>query len=287
MWAAIWFKWLTIGYYRHFHIKAVFVLAFNLVCLACVDDHLARGLFLVIALCSANAVLAMHMFKKRTDVLKDNGFTAKNVYHSFEKPMLQITFIFIGQIVLIIFFVYSMYEKLHFAKSLDEDDPRDMAYVFWISAYITVQMSTIYNRGDDSAVGGVFEIGLWEDLLEICNHVHIQAHKHNVDGDGDNALDKPLGTSKFFIAIRMFMDFIINGLAREIISTVIPIVLMKSADPLSFVMNSLAVTFISTLDDMSDVRFKVTENVESEESRRILKFCCVPDGPPRILPVPV
>merc|ERR1719171_3361387 len=110
-------------------------------------------------------------------------------------------------------------------------------------------MSAIYNRGEDSTVGGVFNAAQWSDILRIWNHVDFQVRKHSHKNDDDDSdrWEAPIEIHKAIIHLRMFMDFVANGMGREIICSCVPILLMESSDPLHFVMNSLAVTFISTL----------------------------------------
>jgi hypothetical protein len=269
LWSLIWAKWLIYGYDRHFGTKAVFVLGQNLAVLVLLQEVSAVGLTLAIILCLVNAVMSMFMLAHKRDVRKKGGFTSENVYASLEKPKTQVCFIFAGQLLLTAFMLYSMSEKLHAHPSYHSsvvkrhDEPADghVRYVYWIAAYIAVQMSVIYNRGNDSAVGHVFAAGLWENLLSICDSVDFQHRMYHAVGDDDSAYEAPLDITRANIAMRACMDFIINGLGREIISSVLPVLLMSSRHPLDFVFNSLAVTFISTLDDMSDVIFKVTDKI--------------------------
>jgi hypothetical protein len=281
VWASMWAKWLIYGYDHGFHTKACFVFACNLWCLAIVQHDREYGLILVITICLGNALMSMPMFKTSSDIVKDGGFRAKNVYASLEKDQLQVSFIFTGQVLLIVFVLYSMYEKLQITGEDAESEGRgrdlrghgfsrghgditltgesNMTYVFWMSAYVAVQMTSVYNRGRDSALGSVFSSGIWENIYAVCDDVYFQPKKF--DAEYSTSLHKfkdPIRLARHTIVMRAFMDFVINGIAREVIAMLLPLLLMTSYEPLDFVMDSLAVTYISTLDDMTEVAFKVT-----------------------------
>mmetsp|Transcript_78363 Transcript_78363/g.143437 ORF Transcript_78363/g.143437 Transcript_78363/m.143437 type:complete len:301 (+) Transcript_78363:116-1018(+) len=261
LWILVWIKWLFIQYEEKFYIKFISVFGFDLLTLIIVENFRSSGMRVLIALCLVQAVfkaITMRMYEPPI-LWKEEGFTATSFYESLDKPFLQCFTIFLGQLVSMLFIMHTMSEEL---EAIDFEKTRLM-YLFWLTSVVNPQMATMFLRGDDSVVGGKFPINFWEDLWK--KGYKLRSRKFGFNGDSDDCFGKPIPISKGMICSRALMDFLVNGFMREIIAYLVPIVLMNSSDPLAFVMHSVALNWVCTIDDMTGQDFRVEWESEDKE----------------------
>eukprot|EP00747_Dinoflagellata_sp_TGD_P073697 gnl/TRDRNA2_/TRDRNA2_158021_c1_seq2.p1 gnl/TRDRNA2_/TRDRNA2_158021_c1~~gnl/TRDRNA2_/TRDRNA2_158021_c1_seq2.p1 ORF type:complete len:143 (-),score=16.97 gnl/TRDRNA2_/TRDRNA2_158021_c1_seq2:219-647(-) len=107
-------------------------------------------------------------------------------------------------------------------------------------------MSAMFNRGAESQLGGIWEPSMWYDLTQNQWRLTFQFPGYG----GGKPVEKRVCATDMWL--RQIMGFTINLTVRDLIAYTVPILLMQSSNPLHFVMNSLAVTFIVQLDDIND-----------------------------------
>lgn len=102
-------------------------------------------------------------------------------------------------------------------------------------------------------LGGRYNCFFWEEIKEVSEKPMFKGKKKYWFG---------ILPVTFWVEwmIRRFMSFFVNGLCRACILGTAPI-LMSTADPLSVIKDSMAVFFITTLDDLPDAKSLIEEIV--------------------------
>lgn len=252
MYGSVWAYWLIRGYDRRFSIKATMVGGMNLICLVFVQ-HLERGVTLVMALILMQNILSTIVWWKSEDVRKDHQFTATSLYMDPEIYPLQLVFLFTAQLLLFSFFVSTLFTTESQFVTEMKDPNKTPSYTFWIASYIVVQMSAMFNRGADSQIGEIWPTSLWHSL--VMNSSNLQFAVPQFGGGG---FGQPFQVSKMSLMMRQVMGWITKSVLRDGVAYVVPLFLMQSDEPLDFVLNCLAVAFITTIDQVRDKDVQVT-----------------------------
>lgn len=153
-----------------------------------------------------------------------------SVYESVSSRFPQVVMVFITQTCLLLSWWYSSYVRYETNK---------VCYGFWFLAYL-VQMSGIFCRGQDSAIGRSWKIQRWKGIRDINQQI-----EYKCQGDWHSMSD-------FHMLCREIMGAAVNTLYRDLIAFLTPLVLMQCKDSSDFVQNCFAVAFITQLDDMTD-----------------------------------
>jgi hypothetical protein len=234
------------------------VAGMDLICLF-VMQHSGQGILIIMALILFQNVLSTVIWWKSVDVIKQGKFTAISLYMDVECPTLQIIFLFIGQVALFVFFLSTLFKTendLFYEITKPDKVP---SYTFWLVSYIAVQMSAIYNRGADSQLGDIWPTSFWQSLLANNESLEFAAPKFGHGGFGD-----PFEVSTCSLAVRQVMGWTTKSVMRDGVAFVVPLFLMQSDEPMDFVLNCLAVAFITTIDQISNKDIQVTSKDMSE-----------------------
>ena len=157
-------------------------------------------------------------------------------YEDFTVPTLQVCIIFMGQCMLLGYYGVAL-----LGVELDE-----ISYLNWVVAFVAVQMGALFNRGKDSELGLPWSVKWWA----IARH---SATCHIVTSDGH--IIKP---RQWQLWMRHLFGFLANNLGWNLIAYTCPIFLMRRGPVLDFLMNSLALAFITKLDDTGESQITVT-----------------------------
>merc|ERR1711939_578219 len=107
------------------------------------------GMFGVCALLTAQAVLQAFIWfrAEKRDKVDENEFVCDTLYLDLALPNLQIGVLFVAQFCIWWFYLTSILGNFDFGQ---------VNYWFWLVAYLTMQMTMIFNRGSDSVLGNPF-----------------------------------------------------------------------------------------------------------------------------------
>jgi hypothetical protein len=242
-------KWTVKGYDTIYYIRGLFCFGLNIMILHTLQysENIRMGMAGVcVVLVSQCLVQSYLWFKSEVESRKANDFTdfvCDTLYLDLSLPILQIIVLFVAQLTVWWFYMTSIvgyYVMYHFDR---------VNYMFWLVAYLTMQMTMIFNRGEDSALGNVFPIHEVHRLYMNCAHT-----QYNYDED-----ELPVRLSKCNILMRGVMGFMTNAILREIMSYTIPLMLMEFEEPMDFVVYCVGVNFICTLDDMSEKKYHMQD----------------------------
>jgi len=146
---------------------------------------------------------------------------------------MQLIVVFITQTILFFYLFY--------ASFVTYKDSSNVTYGFFVTAYL-VQMSGMFKRGADSALGLTWPIQRFRGMTQINPNVEYQKGQDWISVD------------QWKMELRKVMGFIVNTIYRDLIAFLTPIVLMQSDDAMDFVQNCFAVSYITQLDDLSEGR---------------------------------
>lgn len=256
-WLAVWTKWVVHGYDEIYYQRAFFAFGINIVILHILQyaSSIKTGMFFVCVILSAQHVAqSIIWFKSEAGDSKtprQEKFTCDCMYLDFSLPAEQIIVLFVSQCVIWWFYMTSI---------LGNFDFNHVNYMFWVVAYLAMQMTMIFNRGDDSVLGNPFPVHEVHKVLLNC-------HKITFTLEGGD--DAPFKLSKSTVIMRGVMGYFCNGILREIMAYTIPLMLMGFAEPMDFVVYCVGVNFICTLDDMNPRVFVMdTDDSEIEASTK-------------------
>lgn len=227
-----------------FTLTAILVFGMDLVVLSMLQTMGAAGFFGLLTMVGFNVYFTTILFpkskpRKGTD---EGTIKAKNIYENLLCDMWQVWTIFIGQCVLLVFLVYSCYYNF-------EEKQDDPTYSFWLAAYISVQMSGFFKRGDDSQVGRTWDVEKWRGIESANESVeYFQPTKK----EGGVQLGEWVRMTPDEMWWRGRMGFLVNTCFRDVVMFITPILCMQSSDAVDFVQNCFALSYITTLDDISD-----------------------------------
>jgi len=242
-WLAVWAKWLILGYDDPFWQRGVFAFGINILILHHLQyaSSIKVGIYGVCAVLACQALFQSWVWSKSEDSGKDFvEFDADTLYLDLALPVEQISVLFVAQVSIWWFFMTSI---------LGNFDFNHVNYVFWLVAFLSMQMTMIFNRGDDSVLGAVFPI---HDVFKMVKGADISSFKLK---DEDDA--QPFTLSKANVSMRGITGYFCNAILREIMAYTIPLMLMGFSEPMDFVVYCVGVNFICTLDDMTKRRYAV------------------------------
>jgi len=266
VWLAAWAQWLGYGYSAPvatldavYWQRSLAVFGFDIVILHILQyaPSIKIGMGVVCSILCAQSLFQSYLFFKFEDpppagdgdAPPAEEFNADTLYLDLMLPFEQIFILFVAQIGVWWFYMTSI---------LGNFDLANVNYLFWLWAFMAIQITMIFNRGDDSALGNDFPIAEVYRLVLKTDQVSFALE----DAD-DKASQFTL--SKASIIARGCMGYFCNGILREIMAYTIPLMLMGFSEPMDFVVYCVGVNFICTLDDMSDRKYLMTDRTTSEE----------------------
>jgi len=266
-WLSMWGKWLVSGFDEIYWQFALFAFGVNVMILHILQyaSSIMLGLIVVCSLLTTQALLQSYLTHLRDFSLEEASsavsedsddleeFDCDTLYLDIGLPIEQILILFTGQVGVWWFYMTSILHSIDFAN---------VNYLFWAWAYLVMQMTMIFCRGNDSALGNAFPV---HDVHRMCKNADkVKFRLHVEEGAGKSP---SFQISRQNILLRGVMGFFCNCILREIMAYTIPLMLMGFSEPMDFVVYCVGVNFICTLDDMSERKYKMIPLSElSEES---------------------
>lgn len=242
LFVVVWSKWILRGYDKSYHIKAVYTLALNIIILHFMQYFGNKGIVCAVLLAAAQNIPLTWLWWRRYDLVKSGGFTANSLYQDFSNPLLQSLILFLGQVSLCGCYLSALF---------DEFEESHSSYLFWLTSYSAMQMSAFFNRDGDSQLGSVWPTARWHDIIQHGSEVSWTVK------DGKNP--HSIRVTKIDLIVRGVMGFAVNCVFRDVFAFTIPVLLMQSKNPLEFVIFSVGVNYVVTIDDMSEKEFRVVK----------------------------
>jgi len=302
LWLSMWAKWLRSGFDEIYWQWAIFAFGVDVLILHILQyaSSILSGLIVICSMLSGQALLQTYMVNKRelsleldeaeeaasdmisrmtsmtavpsfsTD-LEDSDdleeFECDTLYLDIGLPIEQILILFVGQVGVWCFYMTSILHSIDFAE---------VNYLFWFWSYLVMQMTMIFCRGSESALGNAFPIHDVHRMIKVADKVKFRLHIEDCVDDCESekkakrdAADKApsFQIRPANIILRGVMGFFCNCILREIMAYTIPLMLMGFSEPMDFVVYCVGVNFICTLDDMSDRKYQMIPlSDQSEES---------------------
>lgn len=265
LWLGVWANWLLYGYdpsREIYYQRSLFAFGINAVILHHLQfaESIKLGMIVVCCVLGGQAIFqSLFMMKNevkdldlkeeevQAELSKTCTFPCETLYLDLSLPFEQIVVLFLAQCAVWWFYMTSIVHNFDFLH---------VNYMFWLVAYMAMQLTMIYGRGDESVLGKPFP----------CHEVYrlvMQSGRIKVKEEGTVGT-KPFTVSKVDLCLRGIMGFWVNGICREIMAYTIPLMLMGFDEPMDFVVYCVGVNFICTLDDVQSKKFglKVTHAVE-------------------------
>mmetsp|Transcript_123824 Transcript_123824/g.219460 ORF Transcript_123824/g.219460 Transcript_123824/m.219460 type:complete len:359 (+) Transcript_123824:94-1170(+) len=243
----VWFKWLCYGYERKYHIKGVFVFSVNLLILHLVEFYQYTGFVMMLLMITVQNLMSAKVFYRDVDLMERQMFIADCIYSAVSYPLLQACFVFLGQLLFIGFYFYTLWNGLEDIKETGKSN-----YFFWMAGYIAVQMTLYFNRGKDSQIGTVMDVS--SSIYILKNIRQLRFSWTTFTGQKSPVFK----ITRAHWSVRCFMNFVANMLIRDLIAYTVPVLLMSFQRPLNCVIYSVAVNFIATMDDVGDMAYDLT-----------------------------
>jgi len=265
-WLSMWGKWLVSGFDEIYWQFALFAFGVNVMILHILQyaSSIMLGLIVVCSLLTAQALLQSYLTHLRDFSLEEASsavsedsddleeFDCDTLYLDIGLPIEQILILFTGQVGVWWFYMTSILHSIDFAN---------VNYLFWAWAYLVMQMTMIFCRGNDSALGNAFPV---HDVHRMCKNADKVKFRLHVEEGADKA--RSFQISKQNILLRGVMGFFCNCILREIMAYTIPLMLMGFSEPMDFVVYCVGVNFICTLDDMSERKYKMIPLSDQSEA---------------------
>jgi len=243
LWLGVISKWVRHGYEGIYWLKATYTIGYDLTILHLVQHFGKTGLHMSFATLLFQTIVSTYVFWKPRDLAKSKSFTASSLYEDIGGSVLQVHFLFVGQLSLLLMYFCALFRAA---------DTETRNYVHWVVAYFAVQMSSFFNRGSDSQLGQVWDGALWQEVMNSADKVNFSC---TVFG----GKVKTFRVSRGHMISRGLMGFIVNSIFREALAFTVPVMLMLVSDPFEFVGSCLALNFIVTLDDMEAKEYLVVD----------------------------
>lgn len=251
LWVGMWKRVMSArGGEEEFGIKFIFTLGVNLLVLVLVQQNGAWGLLtagLGLALQSYLGFAIADSFPEQ--VLSE--FSAGSMYCDLSRSLLQTTTVFMGQTCFVFCYVSYLFNNV---------DPTKLNLAFWFMAFIGLQMAAFFNRGADSLLGEPWDHETWYNLTQQADTSHF-SYVHPKTGKTMGPFKRP----RLIMQLRGIMGFVMNTVARDFVAFTIPIFLAHFSSPLDFVVYSIGVNFITTLDDMTPKLYSIELESDSED----------------------
>ena len=163
---------------------------------------------------------ATYIWWKPSRVVEEGGFEISSIYEDFTISIDQVLWIFMGQLVLVFFYINSILK-------LGDINSDTCSYGFCIAAFVSVQMSAMFNRGSESQLGQIWKPSLFSYIIAHRTELEFQIPKFPT---GMQKVDIPA----YELWLRQFMGFMVNQVIRDVIGYTVPLLLMQSEVPLFF-----------------------------------------------------
>lgn len=253
MYVTVWSKWLAFGMeWRAFGMdfsfaaQAIHCFGADLLILHYLQFFgTAGGLEALVGFIIVQALATAIVSHRPSDLVKAGTFVSTSSYSNFAGSFLQASWHFLGQLIFMLFYFYSLYKN--YAKIDGQAE-----YLFWFAGYFAVQMTLYYSRGADSQLGGLMDVPAYIYIFKNIQELEFSTELHG-------EMSGPFQLQKLQFYMRCFYAFAINLLARDLIGFSVPILLMSFHDPINCVIYSIAVNFIVTMDDSSEVVYQVAK----------------------------
>jgi hypothetical protein len=253
IWLAVWIKWLKYGWAELYWVQALFTFGINIVILHHLQyaETVKWGMLVVCTLLCIQACFQSFMWSKAelaSDIsaIKEETLQVETMYLDLALPMEQVCVVFIAQLCV------SWFYLTYILANFDIDR---VNYTFWVVAYLTMQMTMIFCRGADSALGKAFPSHDVYQLLVDSDRITVELA----------TAGKPFRISRASLFLRGATGFFCNAVLREILAYTIPLMLMSFADPMDFVVYCVGVNFICTVDDTKDRTYIVKYHEEDKK----------------------
>jgi len=247
-WFGVWVKRVMCGKHEIYHETALFAFGINIMILHHLQysDTIKSGMMGVMAFLTMQTLFHNYVWFSSQNPGSEKEFECDTLYLDLSLPVEQILILFVAQVCVWWFYMTSI---------LNNFDFETVNYWFWLVSYLSLQMTMIFNRGEDSALGNPFPIH------DVFRMVKGAGRSHYTLTDDDGAIDEatvPFTVSRSSVLFRGASGFFCNSILREIMSYTIPLMLMGFSEPMDFVVYCVGVNFICTLDDMSSKKYKIT-----------------------------
>jgi len=192
-------------------------------------------------------------------------YVVGNRYMELSYPFSRVCLYFFVQSSLFALYTFHMMglRAEYFSTPKDRKENVDMA--FWFFSMCLCNLA-----GADN-LGGRYNAFYWQDISDVADQELFSGKKsHHWFGF------MPVSFKNEW-RLRRFMSFFVNGICRSCILGTAPI-LMSVADPLSVIKDSMAVFFLTTIDDLPDAKSLIEElfvtystaNPEDPKSKTLL-----------------
>lgn len=266
-WFSMWVKWLTTEFDEIYWQFALFAFGVNVLILHILQyaSTIKIGLLVVCSLLTAQALFQSYLthlrdftFEQASSAVSEDSddldeFDCDTLYLDIGLPIEQILILFTGQVGVWWFYMTSILHSIDFA---------DVNYLFWAWAYLVMQMTMIFCRGNDSALGNAFPVHDVHRMSKVADKVKFRLHN-------EDAVEKipSFKIRKENILLRGVMGFFCNCILREIMAYTIPLMLMGFSEPMDFVVYCVGVNFICTLDDMTERKYQMIPLSDDQSSQ--------------------
>lgn len=261
LWFGVWATWIICGYREVYYEQSVFVFAINLMIL----HHLQytsdsrMGVYHVIAALGLQNLFSNTIWFKPHEAKEgetEEPFECDTLYLDIGLGFEQILVLFIAQVCIWWFYMTSIINQFR-VERLDS-----VSYAFWLVAYLSMQITMIFNRGEDSVLGNPFPVN---DVYRLVRHAGVGTFR--LMGEEDAV---PFKISRIDTIARGVMGYWCNSILREIMSYTIPLMLMDFTEPMDFVVYCVGVNFICTLDDMTPKKYsmRIGDEAHPEQTPR-------------------
>jgi len=253
-WCGVWAEWLIHGYTEVFWTRALHAFGMNIMILHILQyaSSTMWGMFGVMAVLVAQTLFTTYWYYETPpDASQQDEFECDTLYLDLALPLEQISILFIAQVGVWWFYMTSILHNFDFST---------VNYLYWLWAYLVMQMTMIFNRGADSVLGNAFPL---HDVHRLMLNAEKVAFR--ISDDNEEPLSPSSGlpkdrfrVSKANIITRGITGFFCNAILRDIMAYTIPLMLMGFSEPMDFVVYCVGVNFICTLDDMSERKYTMT-----------------------------
>jgi hypothetical protein len=204
--------------------------------------------------CNVIDVKQVNVEASGDNCIKTKEFECDTMYMDMTLPWFQILVLFIAQIGVWWFY---------FASVLWNLDLHKINYTFWMASFIVMQVTMIFNRGDDSVLGAEFPVVEWYTLIRSIRRSPTLADPETHSG--------PIPVHMAGLIVRGIVGYLCNTVLREIMAFTIPLMLSSFVEPMDFVVYCVGVNFICTVDDMRPKKFVVHTDADKARLTNILK----------------
>lgn len=243
----------------------------NLICLHLLQYGEADSLQRIMLFISGNSLFTIYIWWKPRNIVEKGSFNAQSLYQDVSAPLIQIVFIFVGQIFLVTFYINDLYIRI---------DRDSISFIFWLAAFFCMQMSAFFNRGADSYLGMPWPTAEWHNIIMQADSINFSCISFH-----DKTPQPPFMSRRSELVLRGIFGFMVNCIFRDILAFTIPILLCHLKTPMDFVVYCVGANFLVTMDDMEAKNFDVSAHEEEEEEPPVRGLFsssleqCHPGGP--------